>query len=477
MKKRVLIVGAGVSGKIIGEKLLQNSQVDLLGYLDDDLNKQGKYLNGKEVFGGTELLRRILARRQIHEVIFSFLGVRGETLRRWVNDIGEQNVSIQVVPGYLDLLEEDKKIDYPIRELGVEDLLHRGNLDFDLAKIQKLISGRSILVTGAGGSIGSELSRLIATLKPKRIILLGRGENSIFQIHSYLKQLYSHLSLETCIANITDLERLREVFFRYQPEVVFHTAAHKHVPLMEQHPKEAFWNNVFGTKNVLQISEETGVQRLVFISTDKAVQSTNIMGLTKRLGELLTCTWARERNLGFSVVRFGNVLASRGSVIPLFREQILRGGPVTVTHRDMYRYFMTLQEASCLVLQSGAIAQSGEILVLNMGEAVSIYQLAKLMIRLYSSNPKDIAIRFTGLRQGEKLKEKLWNSDEVLRSSSNSQIYILESDSVPEKLLFEVQSLEKEMYFLSDREFRKRLADLVQSSQKKDQVLSVSNVE
>ncbi len=463
MKKNVLIVGAGISGEIIGREI--QDKVNLLGYLDDNPAKKGKILNGKPIIGDLTLIPEILDQLSIHQIILSIPSADRKIIKNIISKIINTNIQVKIVPGYYHILDQDIKIDYPIRDVDVTDLLGRPQVQLDINSIAHYLNNKVVLVTGAGGSIGSELCKLIASVKPQKLILLGRGENSIFNIYNELKILFPNLETIYSITNITNYHSLEEVFKKYMPQVVFHAAAHKHVVLMENHPKEAFENNVIGSQNVMSLSDKWNIERFIMISTDKAVEPSSVMGATKRISENIMNLYNDISNTTFCAVRFGNVLGSRGSVLPHFKDQILRGGPVTVTHPDVVRYFMTIPEACQLVLQAGSMANGGEIYVLNMGEPVKIYDLAKFMIQLYSPNiNKDIEIIFTGLRQGEKLTEELSSSQEDTRTTYFKDIFVIKSQEVNKSYLNHVNNLKIKINSISDEVFKDELFDLAQQN-------------
>uniref|UniRef100_UPI001567EE9E UDP-N-acetylglucosamine 4,6-dehydratase family protein n=1 Tax=Selenomonas ruminantium TaxID=971 RepID=UPI001567EE9E len=335
----------------------------------------------------------------------------------------QTGAKVRIMPGIYEMVTDETNIG-EMREIRLEDLLRRDPIHLDFAKITNYIAGKTVLITGAGGSIGSEISRQISRVGAKEIILLGRGENSIYEIHQELKRKFPEQTYHTVIANITDKERMARIFQKFQPQVVFHAAAHKHVPLMEIQPDEAIRNNVFGTQNVAELADANHAEIFVLISTDKAVNPTSVMGATKRTAELVLQEINQHSNTKFVTVRFGNVLGSRGSVVPLFEKQIAAGGPVTVTHKDMTRFFMTIPEAVQLVLQAGSQAEGGEVFLFDMGKPVKIKDMAEDLIRLHGFTPgKDIKITYTGLRPGEKLYEELLTSEEGTTSTKHKKIF------------------------------------------------------
>ncbi len=409
--KQVLVVGAGDAGALVVRELQRNPQLNMLpvAFLDDDPAKQNQQIYEVPVVGGLDDLAVQIAATSIDEVIIAIPSAPGSVVRRVAEVCRRHNMPFRTMPGVYELIGGVVSVSR-LREVDIADLLRREPAKIDNRRVGLSVSGKRVLVTGAGGSIASELCRQVARWGPGELVLLGHGENSIFEILLELEENFSSLSLQPIIADIRDRERLQQVFENVRPQVVFHAAAHKHVPLMEKNVEEAVTNNVFGTRNVAEVALEYGVERLVMISTDKAVRPTSVMGATKRMAEMIVLDAAHRSGQAFSVVRFGNVLESRGSVIPQFKRQIARGGPVRVTSPDIQRFFMTIPEAVHLVLQASAIGQGGEVFVLNMGEPVKILDLAEDLIRLSGLEPgEDIEIVFTGLRPGEKLTEELWD--------------------------------------------------------------------
>ncbi len=423
--RRALIVGAGDAGALVVRELQKSSQLNLapVGFLDDDPLKQKQEIYGVPVIGVVNDLVDALEDQHIDEVIFAIPSAPGRIVRM-VNDVCRlKGIPSRTMPGIYELIGGKVNVSR-LREVDITDLLRREPRRIHEEMIGQVLAGKCVLVTGAGGSIGSELSRQIARWNPSRLILLGHGENSIFETLLELTDDYPALSMMPVIADVKDKARLRAVFQEYQPQVVFHAAAHKHVPLMQLNVEEAVLNNVIGTQNVVEIAMESGVERLVLISTDKAVRPANVYGATKRLSEMIVLDAARRTKRAFSVVRFGNVLGSRGSVIPLFKRQIASGGPVLVTHPDMERYFMTIPEAVHLVLQAASMGQGGEAFLLDMGQQVKILDLAEDLIRLSGLEPgRDIEIEFTGIRPGEKLREELWEADKTYEKTAHPDIF------------------------------------------------------
>ncbi len=408
--RRVLIVGAGSAGALVAREMQKNPQVGLLPvcFVDDDPSKQKHEIHGVPVTGTLNDLPRVIETRRIDEVIIAIPSAPGQVVRRVTDLCRIKGVSFRTMPSLHELIGGKVSVSR-LRDVDITDLLRREPAHLDTTLIGQTLQGRRVLITGAGGSIGRELCHQVARWEPAELVLLGHGENSIFESLLALGEDFPSLPLHPVIADVRDYERLAKIFAEHQPQVVFHAAAHKHVPLMEANVPEAVTNNILGTSNVVRVAQEAGVERLVMISTDKAVRPSSVMGATKRIAEMIVLEAARSSGRAFSVVRFGNVLGSRGSIVPIFKRQIARGGPVTVTHPDMERYFMTIPEAVHLVLQAAAMGQGGETFVLNMGRQVRILQLVEDLIRLSGLEPgKDIEIVYTGIRPGEKLSEALW---------------------------------------------------------------------
>ncbi|WP_146621803.1 polysaccharide biosynthesis protein [Enterococcus florum] len=408
---RTLIVGAGTGGKILYNSFLGSKtagNICVIGFIDDDPNKLFTYLSGVKVLGTTDDLSCLVEENKIDMVTIAIPSLSKKRLREIFNQIEPLKVKVNTMPS-IEEIASGKVNMTRLREIDVVDLLGREEVKLDIDSIKDQLTAQVILVTGAGGSIGSEICRQVIKFNPSKLILLGHGENSIYQIERELKS--KHINKVTqiipVIADIQDREKIFETMDRYKPTIVYHAAAHKHVPLMEYNPREAVKNNIFGTKNVAEASKSFCVENFVMVSTDKANNPPNVMGSTKRIAEMIITSLNEEGKTKFSAVRFGNVLGSRGSVIPLFREQIAKGGPVTVTDFRMTRYFMTIPEASRLVIQSGALANGGEIFILDMGEPVKIVDLAKNMVRLSGYQEDEIEIIETGIRPGEKLYEEL----------------------------------------------------------------------
>ncbi|HUL74532.1 MAG TPA: nucleoside-diphosphate sugar epimerase/dehydratase [Vicinamibacterales bacterium] len=420
--KRVLVVGAGNAGALVVRELQRNPQLGMLpvGFLDDEPAKQGKHLLRLRVLGPTSDVEAVVRQHGVDQVIIAMPTAGGQAVRAIVEGCRAAGVPSRTIPGVYELLGGTVTVNR-LRDVEITDLLRRTPTLSQPAPLPYL-SGATVLVTGGGGSIGFELSRQVARADPAMVILLGHGENSIFEARESLVQAFPRVRVVPVIADIRDRRRIERVFHRFRPSIVLHAAAHKHVPLMEENPEEALSNNVLGTHCVVETAIAWGVERLVLISTDKAVAPINLMGASKRLAEMIVRDAARRTRRAFLVVRFGNVLGSRGSVVPAFKRQIARGGPITVTHPDMSRFFMTIPEAVHLVLQAGGMGQGGEVFALNMGEPVRIVDLAKDLIRLSGLREQDIPIVFTGLRRGEKLDEHLWEPGAAVDVTPNPEI-------------------------------------------------------
>lgn len=423
-QQRVLIVGAGDAGSLIAREMQRHPEAGLLpiGFLDDEPSKQRQRVVGLPVFGRIEELTIVAQREGAQEVLIAVPSATGDFVRRVVDLARDAQLRHRIIPGVFEILSGDVSINQ-IRDVNLEDLLRRPAIKLNTGEIAGYLRGRVILVTGAGGSIGSEIVRQIAAFAPSTIVLFGRGENSIFGIQQELARTWPEIKQVGLIGDVRDEIRLRTVFREYRPEVVFHAAAHKHVPLMEQTPSEAILNNVMGTHNVVELCLKYGVARLVNVSTDKAVNPTSVMGASKRVAEMVVsagASRARETQ-AFVSVRFGNVLGSRGSVVPTFMAQIRAGGPITVTHPEMVRYFMTIPEAARLVLQAGGLAENGKVYVLNMGDPVKISDLAHDVIRL--SGAQNVDVVYSGIRPGEKLYEELLTSGEGTDATTHSEIF------------------------------------------------------
>lgn len=421
--KAVLVIGAGDAGAKVARALLDNDlNLQPVGFVDDAPEKKGMCLHGLPVLGSRQDIPRLGRELGVKEIIVAIPSAPPDVLREFVSLSREIPARLRIVPGIIKALSGQLAADQ-IRDIQVEDLLRREEIQLNLGEISQYLNDRVVLVTGAGGSIGSELCRQIAGFAPRLLVLVGHGENSIYCLHLELKEKFPGIKVAAEIADVRDVRRINKIFSQYLPAVVFHAAAHKHVPLMEQIPEEAFQNNVFGTRNVVRAADRWGVGTFVFISSDKAVNPVSIMGATKKVGEMLVYRMNEMSRTRFVSVRFGNVLGSRGSVVPLFQRQIAAGGPVTITDPEMSRYFMTVGEAVQLVIQAGAMAMGGETFVLDMGDPVKILDLARTLIDL-SGMRKQVDIVFTGIRPGEKLQEELFTSEEGAAVTRHKRILV-----------------------------------------------------
>ncbi len=462
--RRVLIAGAGAAGGLIARELMRHSQLALLpvGFVDDDRSKHGHKLQNLPVLGALKDIPRLARAFRIDEVVIAMPSASGPVIRSVVESAVSAEIQTRTMPGLHDLLSGRLQVS-ALRNVEIQDLLRRDAVQIDLELVRGLATGETVLVTGAGGSIGSELCRQIARLDPARLVLLGHGENSIFAIHQELSEQFPSLQLCTVIVDVRDRERLATVFRKYDPYTVFHAAAHKHVPLMESNVAEAITNNVLGTRNVVELAAEGRVEHLVLISTDKAVRPTNIMGATKRAAEQIVQSVAEREGKNFVSVRFGNVLGSRGSVVPTFLRQIAAGGPVTVTHPEMRRYFMTIPESVQLVLQAGALGKGGEVFVLDMGEPIKVADLAADLIRLSGHEVgTDIEIRFTGSRPGEKLYEEMFFSVENATPTEHPKVLKARNASLADGVNERIDRIiEAAAEGWSDEDLRAQLRSLV----------------
>ena len=445
-RKNTMVIGAGEAGAMIIKEFQNSRYLDqkVCCVVDDNAAKHGKYLRGVKIMGGREEIRFLAHEMNVDEIVVALPSAPQSEVREILQICQETGCELKVLPGLYQMITGEVSVS-KLRRVEIEDLLGREPIQLQVEAVMDYVEGKRILVTGGGGSIGSELCRQVAAHKPKQLILVDIYENNAYDIQQELKYKYPELDLVVLIASVRNTHRMNTIFETYRPQIVYHAAAHKHVPLMEDSPNEAIKNNVFGTYKTAQAADKYGVQRFVLISTDKAVNPTNIMGASKRICEMVIQMMNKHSKTDFVAVRFGNVLGSNGSVIPLFKKQIEQGGPVTVTHPEIIRYFMTIPEAVSLVLQAGALAKGGEIFVLDMGEPVKILDLAKNLIRLSGYKPfEDIPIEFTGLRPGEKLYEELLMGEEGLQETSNRLIHIgkpIEFDE--ERFLEQLDELKK----------------------------------
>ena len=434
----VMVIGAGEAANLIIKEIVNSnfSTMVIKCISDDDKGKGGKYIQGIKVVGGRDKIVECADIYDVDEIIVAMPSAPRTEIREILDICKDTNCKLRSLPGMYQLVNGEVNVS-KLRDVELEDLLGRDPISVDMDSILGYVQGKVVLVTGGGGSIGSELCRQIATHRPKQLVIVDIYENSVYDVQQELKQKYPELNLMVLIASVRNTNRMNYIFSKYKPDIVYHAAAHKHVPLMEDSPTEAIKNNVFGTFKTAQAAAMSGVQRFVMISTDKAVNPTNIMGASKRICEMIIQTFDKHYDTEFVAVRFGNVLGSNGSVIPLFRKQIAAGGPVTVTHPDIIRYFMTIPEAVSLVLQAGAYAKGGEIFVLDMGEPVKILSLAENLIKLSGYRVgEDIKIEFTGLRPGEKLYEELLMDEEGMKDTANRMIHIGKPIEVDEHVFF-----------------------------------------
>jgi FlaA1/EpsC-like NDP-sugar epimerase len=422
-RHRVLIVGAGSAGAMVARESRRNPQLglDIVGFLDDASVKHGKRIAGLPVLGSLDSLEQVVQTHRIEQVVIAMPTAPGSTIRVLAETCRRLDVVPKILPGVYEFLG-DRITVRRLRDVEITDLLKREPVRHEHPNLDYVVD-QVVLITGAGGSIGSELCRQVAMAKPRSLVLVGHGENSIFDIDAELRRVFPALALQSVIADIRDGTRIRELFDRVRPAVVFHAAAHKHVPLMEANPEEAVTNNIIGTARILDAAIRVGTGRFVLVSSDKAVSPGNIMGATKRVAEQMVHLAARTHGRAFVVVRFGNVLGSRGSVVPVFKEQIERGGPLTITHPDVQRYFMTIPEAVQLVLQAGGLGRGGEVFVLNMGPLVRVVDLAQDLVRLSGLDPDEVPVVFTGLRPGEKLIEELWEDEASVEATANHDLF------------------------------------------------------
>ncbi|PFF41300.1 hypothetical protein CN335_07800 [Bacillus thuringiensis] len=459
-KKRTLIIGAGSAGTMVVRQLQHNKEADLypIAFVDDDRNKQKLEIYNVPVVGTTNHIQEIVEDNDIEHIIIAIPSLNRSQINEIFEKCRKTKAKTQIVPMLEDLLDGKLSVN-EFRDVQVEDLLGREPIKLDDAGIGEKITGKTILVTGAGGSIGSEICRQVMKYKPAKIVLLGHGENSIYNIEMEMRVTYKDsVEITTEIADIQDRHKIFEIMKKHQPYIVYHAAAHKHVPLMERNPEEAVKNNIFGTKNVAEAADTFKVNTFVMVSTDKAVNPTNVMGATKRFAEMIVQHMASvSTGTRFVAVRFGNVLGSRGSVIPLFKKQIQKGGPVTVTHPDMIRYFMTIPEASRLVIQAGTLARGGELFVLDMGAPVKIVDLAKNLITLSGFSIEEIGIEFTGLRPGEKMYEELLNEGEIHPEQIFPKIHIGKAVLIDQGILRQFMN---DFEGISKEEIRERLLDI-----------------
>lgn len=460
---RTMIVGAGAAGYMIAREMKRSKHLNkkVCCIIDDSTSKIGTYLQGIPIVGGKEKIPYFAEKYGIEEIVIAIPSLTHAAQQELLDICQQTTCKILILPGVYQLINEEVSVSM-LREVQIEDLLGREPVNLEMEEIMDYVQDKVILVTGGGGSIGSEICRQLAMHHPKKLIIFDIYENNAYEIQNELKKKYPELDLEVLIGSVRNQKRVDTIFETCHPDLVYHAAAHKHVPLMEDSPNESIKNNVMGTWNVAHAADHYGAKKMVLISTDKAVRPTNIMGASKRLCELVIQSFAQDSKTEYAAVRFGNVLGSNGSVIPLFKKQIAEGGPVTVTHPDIIRYFMTIPEAVNLVLQCGALARKGEIFILDMGEPVKILDLAKKMIRLSGYIPdEDIKIEFTGLRPGEKLYEELLIDEENLKETTNKRIFVIQQTKVDSEKLKQDIHLLIEHAFEEAEDIREQVQRLV----------------
>lgn len=461
--KRMLIVGAGDAGIMVLKEYRNNPETNLnvIGFIDDDKTKKNMRIQGIPVFGGREVISEVCEQTGIEEIVIAIPSAKGEVIRNILSFCQKPGVKIKIVPGLHKILNGDLEV--KPREVEPEDLLGREMVKIDEQEISTYLKGKRVLVTGAGGSIGSELCRQIASFEPSLLILYDHNENDVYFLEVEFKTKCPATKFETIIGDIKDVGLLKYVFSKYRPQVVFHSAAHKHVPLMEECPSAAVKNNIIGSRNLMYAAHHYKVERFVLISTDKAVNPTSVMGASKRIAEMAMQAKAQRSPTKFMAVRFGNVLGSAGSAVPLFKKQIQEGGPVTITHPEVKRYFMSVKEAVKLVLQAAALGEGGEIFILDMGQQIKIIDLARNLITLSGLRPeKDIPIIFTGLRPGEKLYEEMLHDLEKEQVTKHDKIYVTQpNDFDPRVLRGQIKKLEKSARLMQNKEIVAKIREIV----------------
>ncbi|MGB4393499.1 MAG: nucleoside-diphosphate sugar epimerase/dehydratase [Tepidanaerobacteraceae bacterium] len=470
--RNVMVIGAGEAGSMVIQEFKKHPDLKMRPtvIIDDDVNKYGMHIHGVRVFGGRELIPEMVQRKNIKEIVIAMPSIDRLQIREIVNICSETKCKLRILPGVYELLDGKVSIKR-LRDVKIEDLLGREPVKVNLEEISGYIKDKVVLVTGGGGSIGSELCRQIARFKPKELLVFDISENNVYRLELDLKTLFPDLKYTALIGSVRDRARLEYIFDKYRPNVVFHAAAHKHVPLMELNATEAIKNNVFGTLNVAELADKYNAERFTLISTDKAVNPANIMGASKRIAEIIIQMMSMKSRTVFSAVRFGNVLGSEGSVVPLFKKQIESGGPVTVTHPEIIRYFMTIPEAVQLVIQAGAMAKGGEIFILDMGEPIKIADLARDMIKLSGLEPDvDIEIEYIGLRPGEKLYEELLLNEEGITATKYKKIYIAKPTFHNGETFEKELSNLKELLFNSNAEVKDVIKRLVPNYKCHDEV-------
>lgn len=468
--EKVMIVGAGEAGEKIYREIYtsQNIYKEVLCFIDDDKTKIGRRIHDVLIYGGRHDIQKACDKYKIDEILVAMPSIDQKEMAEILNICKDTKCKIKKLPGIYQMVNGDVHLS-DFKEVEVQDLLGRDPIEVNLSEIMGYVTNQVVMVTGGGGSIGSELCRQIAAAKPKQLIIVDIYENNAYDIQLELKHDYPQLNLETMIASVRNTDKVNDLFKQYHPDIVYHAAAHKHVPLMEDSPNEAVKNNVFGTLNVARACDQYKTKRMILISTDKAVNPTNVMGATKRMCEMIVQTINKQSQTEFVAVRFGNVLGSNGSVIPLFKKQIKAGGPVTVTHPDIIRYFMTIPEAVSLVLQAGAYAKGGEIFILDMGKPVKIADMARNLIKLSGYEPDiDIKIEYTGLRPGEKLYEELLMKEEGLQDTPNKLIHIGKPIELDEDSLFDRLNHLKDEAYKETNDIRTLIKEIVPTYQPKE---------
>ena len=472
--QKVMIIGAGLAGEKTYQEITYNPSVykKVVCFIDDDKSKQGRRIHDVTVYGGREKIIEAAKKFGVEEILLAMPSGNRKEVADILNVCKETKCQIKKLPGIYQMINGDIHIS-DFKDVEIQDLLGREPIKVNIEDIIRYVTGKVVMVTGGGGSIGSELCRQIAASGPKQLIIVDIYENNAYDIQLELKHKYPNLNLETIIASVRNSKKMDKLFEKYQPDIVYHAAAHKHVPLMEDSPNEAVKNNVFGTLNVVKAADKYKTKKFILISTDKAVNPTNIMGATKRICEMIVQSYNKQSQTEYVAVRFGNVLGSNGSVIPLFKKQIKEGGPVTVTHPDIIRYFMTIPEAVSLVLQAGAYAKGGEIFILDMGEPVKIADMARNLIKLSGYEPDvDIKIKYTGLRPGEKLYEELLMKEEGLQDTPNHLIHIGKPIALDETTFFNKLTNLKEAVYKEDSNVRLLVKDIVPTYKPKEEDVS-----
>jgi FlaA1/EpsC-like NDP-sugar epimerase len=463
-KQRTLIIGAGDAGQLLVGEIIRypDNTYMPIGFIDDDPKKYKAKIKGIRVFGGKSVIKKVVKDWDIDTIIISIPSAHPGVIKEFVEICSKTKAEIKIIPTIKEILDGDVSVSH-LRKIEIQDLLGREPIKLDDSELKELLVDKTILVTGAGGSIGSELCFQLVKYNIKHIILLGHGENSIFKISNLIREKFPKVSFSRVIVDIKDRSSVEKVFEYFKPDLVFHAAAHKHVPLMEENLCEALLNNVYGTKNLVELSHIYKVERFVNISTDKAVEPSSIMGTTKRLAELIVKYYNKNSDTKYMTVRFGNVIGSRGSVIPIFQDQINDGGPVTVTHPEMTRYFMTIPEASQLVMQASCLGKGSEIFVLDMGEPVNITELAKNMIKLSGYDEKDIPIHFSGIREGEKLHEDLFMENELISKTKHEKIMVSYADTENENIIDKIETLISYTKIFDVMNINKLLSEIIPS--------------